>query len=411
MDFIRRKLDARSQSAVLILLFFMILGIFAAATGGAILLGCWVDDQLNGEPLLLPQAMDNLALLLGASTLITLFYLLITSGFKLRHLRGGGEQIARILGARHLYPSCREPCEKRAMNVLQEMSIAAGIIPPSLYVLDAEKAINAMAAGTVNNEPAVILTLGAVRLLSRDELAAVISHELGHIINKDTSINAYLTALTSPLEWLSLTGKKLVQIQLENNSDPESVEWGCSSGNRGRLPISTKPVPGLVLVVVAAFTIYWSGVLGLLLARLLKSALSRTREHLADACAVEFTRNPWALASCLKKIAALEHHSYLSDPLAEEFSHFFLADSNKEWLGRWMSTHPPIEERIWQAEPGWDGAIDAISYSDLEQRFAERWGSPQLERQYLLKTTRGHVFTFIAPLFERFAQQIGRAHV
>ncbi|WP_303908784.1 M48 family metallopeptidase, partial [Thiohalomonas denitrificans] len=215
--------------------------------------------------------------------------------------------------------------ERRLLNVVDEMAIASGVPVPQVVVLDQEHGINAFAAGSSPNEAAVAVTRGTLERLDRDELQGVIAHEFSHIFNGDMRLNLRLIGVLHGILLLSLMGRAIL--------------YGAGR-SRGRNAGGVL-VLGIALLVV--------GFLGVLFGRLIKAAVSRQREYLADAAAVQFTRNPDGIGGALRKIAGVED-SLVQHPNAEEASHLFFGQGLNFFLGL-LATHPPIDERIRRIDP------------------------------------------------------------
>ena len=234
-----------------------------------------------------------------------------------------------MLGGRLVNPAQPDPDERKLLNVVEEMAIASGIPVPQVYVLPEEKGINAFAAGHSTSDAVVAVTQGALRLLTRDELQGVIGHEFSHILNGDMRLNLRLMGLIFGILCLAVIGRVLLHVR---------------GGGKDKNPL---PLLGLVLVLM--------GWVGVFFGRLIQAAVSRQREFLADASAVQFTRNPAGLAGALKKIGGLSYGSKLKNAHAGEASHMFFGNGmGGSFLGL-METHPPLAERILALEPDFDG--------------------------------------------------------
>ena len=207
--------------------------------------------------------------------------------------------VASQLGGRLVNPTTTNPDERKLLNVVEEMAIAAGIPVPQVYVLPEESGINAFAAGHTTSDAVVAVTSGAMRLLSRDELQGVIGHEFSHILNGDMRLNIRLMGIVFGILCLTIIGRVLLQVR------------GRSSRDRNPLPLL-----GLALIAI--------GWIGVFFGRLIQAAVSRQREFLADASAVQFTRNPEGLAGALKKIGGFSYGSKLQTAHADTASHMLL---------------------------------------------------------------------------------------
>ena len=252
------------------------------------------------------------------------------SGTKMLSLRRGGGAVAEMLGGRLVSEMTDDPHEQRLVNVVSEMAIASGTPVPLIYVLDGEAGINAFAAGHGVEDAAVAVTRGALEQFTRDELQGVIAHEFSHILNRDVRLNTRLTGLLFGILVLSVAGRLLLR-----------------GGAHARIGRSNDRGGGAGAAVAIGLALMIVGYIGVFFGRLIKQAVSRQREYLADASAVQFTRNPEGLASALKRIAGYADGSIIEAPAAEEVSHFFFADGMRSaFFGKMLSTHPPLEERI-----------------------------------------------------------------
>jgi Zn-dependent protease with chaperone function len=231
-------------------------------------------------------------------------------------LSAGGSYVAKMVGGREISFSTTDLAEKQLVNIVEEMGIAAGMTLPRIYVLDHEDAINAFAAGTSVNNACVAVSKGAMRKLNRSELQGVIAHEFSHILNGDMKLNihllGYLYGLTSVVD----IGRMIMR-------------------NSGRSRKNNAAPLGLGLIVV--------GSLGYFFASMLRAGVSRDRERLADASAVQFTRNPEGIGGALRKIWR-DTEAVVVGARSPEISHFFL-HWPQSFFGL-FDTHPPLSERI-----------------------------------------------------------------
>ncbi|MBL8379767.1 MAG: M48 family metallopeptidase [Burkholderiales bacterium] len=272
--------------------------------------------------------------LLVGGALFTGIIILGVSGYEVMQLADGGEKVAEMVGARRVAPATHDPLEKRLLNVVEEMSIASGVRLPKVYVMDNEGGINAFAAGYDISNAVVAVTRGTLESLSRDELQAVIGHEFSHILNGDMRLNIRMMGVLAGIVFIGAIGEFLMRGSSESRSRDGSV-WGLFAA-------------GLALTLI--------GYVGLFFARLIKAAVSRQREFLADASSVQFTRNPDGIAGALSQIDASSHGTLIDNRRAEDMSHMFFAQSVSVWLGALLDTHPPIPERIRRAHPRFDKA-------------------------------------------------------
>ena len=249
------------------------------------------------------------------------------------------------------------PEERRLVNVVEEMAIASGVRIPEIYVLP-EEGINAFAAGFSTDDAAIAVTDGCLKTLNRDQLQGVIAHEFSHILNGDMRLNIRLIGLLFGILLLAITGQILLRSTLY-------------SGGRRRDSKSGGAVMVIALVGLALILI---GYIGVFFGRLIQSAVSRQREFLADASAVQFTRNPDGLAGALKQIGAHASGSVLRNNHATEASHLFFANGLQSSFMNLFATHPPLVERIRAIDPSFDGDFR----SDRGTRLRSA-GSPHLQ--------------------------------
>lgn len=278
---------------------------------------------------------------------LTLLPIIAGSLYKLRVLSRGGPAVAQLLGGRRVNPETSDLEERQLCNVVSEMAIASGMPQPEIYVLERERGINTFAAGHTRNDVAIGVTLGCLKLLTRDELQGVIAHEFSHILNGDTRLNMRLMALCHGLFWPTIVGR----ILLRGNS--EAPEVGDSIFDE-KVPEFSAP-----LVPLACFFLVLGSVSSPLV-RCLKSLICREREWLADAAAIQFTRNPSGIEGALQKIGGLLKEGRLDTPRAESASHFYFVNCVHEpWFG-FLSTHPPVLKRILKIDPQFDGKFKHI---------------------------------------------------
>ncbi len=275
----------------------------------------------------------------------TLAVILLGSLFKSLALRAGGGVVARSVGGVQLDPNSTNAAERRLLNIVEEMAIASGVRVPEVYLLP-EPGINAFAAGLTTDDAAVAVTQGAVDTLSRDELQGVIAHEFSHILNGDMRLNVRLIGLLFGILLLAIIGRVIVY----------SMRFGGGrSSGRGRGgggAVAAAFALGLTLLIV--------GYVGVLFGRLIQAAVSRQREFLADASAVQFTRNPAGISGALKKIGGLAAGARVRNAHATETGHMFFANALSAPALNLFATHPPLVARIKAIEPGFDGEFPTV---------------------------------------------------
>jgi len=337
MDFFEAQERARHRTGWLIALFSLavagtVLAVYAAVW---LTLVYFLNHRFEGIPafwnfdLFWRIAVSTIALIAGVSI------------HKTRAVSASADSVALGLGGRLLDPNTRDPYERRLLNVVEEMAIASGVPVPAVHLLPAEPGINAFAVGLDASRSAVAVTDGCLRLLSRDELQGVIAHEFSHLLNGDARINLRLLGLVHGILVIGLLGSMLLR------------SLGRSSSSSSR----RKPGPaGLSAVLFIGVALYLIGSIGVFFTRLIKAAVNRQRELLADASGVQFTRNPAGLAGALKKIGGLDQGSRLLAPRAEEASHFYFSEGVRPFAAL-MSTHPPLAERIRLLDPQFAGEL------------------------------------------------------
>jgi Zn-dependent protease with chaperone function len=337
MNFFAAQSQARRRTKWLILWFALgVLGTVACLYVGAILASHWLGAlsspqiQWTGNPLALWTAVAGLVIIpLG-------------SGFKLMQLSQGGSVVARDLGARLVDHATREFSERRLLNVVEEMSIASGIPMPQVWVMDDEPSINAFAAGTEPSNAVIGVSRGCLEKLTRAELQGVVAHEFSHILNGDMRLNLRLIGWLFGLLMIAMLGRGILSML-------RHVRVRSSGDNKNG--------GGLILVVLLAGVCLWLiGSLGVLFGRIIQAAVSRQREYLADASAVQFTRDPSGIAGALKKIAQMPQQRMLA-PRATEAAHLFFSGAVGDFFSGLMATHPPLVKRIAAIDASWEGGL------------------------------------------------------
>jgi Zn-dependent protease with chaperone function len=268
----------------------------------------------------------------------------IASLFKWTQMRRGGSAIAEMVGGRRIDPRTTDLHERRLLNIVEEMSIASGIPMPAVFVLDQEPGLNAFAAGLTTADAAVAVTRGSLEKLSRDELQGVIGHEFSHILNGDMRLNVRITAVVFGVLVIGLIGRGILR-----SLGRGRIRSGGGKNKGG----------GVAVVLAIGLALLIIGYIGYFFGRLIQAAVSRQREFLADAAAVQFTRNPLGIAGALKKIGGYALGGAMVDNHAAEIGHFFFAQAFKSSFGGLWATHPPLAERIRAVEPGWNGQLFA----------------------------------------------------
>jgi Zn-dependent protease with chaperone function len=331
MDFFERQDHARRSTKLLVAYFIAGVALITLAVYLAALGVFGLTRHHNFLAQSAPLAFWNPKLFFQVAVL-TLAVIGIGSVSKTLELNRGGSVVATTLGGRLIDPASSNADERKLLNVVEEMAIASGVPVPQVYLLPMEQGINAFAAGHTPSDAVVAVTSGAMKRLSRDELQGVIAHEFSHILNGDMRLNIRLMGAIFGILCVAIIGRILLQVR--------------SRGGRDRNPL---PLLGLALVVI--------GSAGVFFGRLIQSAVSRQREFLADASAVQFTRNPGGLASALKKIGGLSLGSRLENSHADAASHMFFSNGMRSSFLHFFDTHPPLAERIRALDPSFDGVF------------------------------------------------------
>jgi len=282
-----------------------------------------------------------------AVTLGTILLILLGSLFRWFQLSAGGKAVASMVKAREVLPDTNDLLERRLLNVVEEMSIASGTSVPTVYVMDEEESINAFVAGLEASDTILVVTKGALQNLTRQELQGVVAHEYSHIFNSDMRINVRLIAILAGILLLGQAGYFVMRYIRYGNIRSSKESGGA-----------------VVAVFVIGISLFIIGYIGLFFGRLIKAAISRQREYLADASAVQYARDNEGLAGAFIKIK--QQGSLLKNSHAEETSHMCISEPIKLNLNS-LASHPPIEKRLTAIMPGWRNLAEQIE----EQRLRE----------------------------------------
>ncbi len=331
MNFFEGQALARRNTRRLVVLYLLAVAAVVVAVD-LVLAGIWAFTMDSGPrpPGLAARLAQVPADVYLWGALLTGATILLVSAVQIARLAGGGDKVAQMVGARQVQPNTVDPLEQRLLNVVEEMAIASGVRMPGVYVMDGEKGINAFAAGYDISNSVVAVTRGTLETLTRDELQAVIGHEFSHILNGDMRLNIRMMGVLAGIVFLGAIGEFLMRSTRRSRGD-------------GAAAVA---IGGLALLVI--------GYVGLFFARLIKAAVSRQREFLADAASVQFTRNPDGIAGALDQIEASTRGTLIEDRRAEDMSHMFFGQGVKVWFSGLFGTHPPVTERIRRAHPRFD---------------------------------------------------------
>ncbi len=366
MDFFEEQSLARKRTARLVFLFALaVIGVMAAVYLLVMLIFIAGASDTAGVAYMTGRYDDVTApvlrwwnpMLLALSSGITGVVVGLGSLYKMAQLRDGGEAVALSLGGRRVDPDTTRLDERRLINVVEEMAIASGVPAPEVYVLDREPGINAFAAGKTTSDAVIGVTQGTLQLLRRQELQGVVAHEFSHILNGDSRLNVRAIGLLHGIFLVALIGRFVIR-------------GGRNSSDRGS--------GGIVLMGLGLLAI---GSIGVLFGRMIQSAISRQRELLADASAVQFTRDTGGLVGALKKIGGATSRSFLDTPRADEASHIFFSEAIRRLrlFAGIFRTHPPLDERIRKLEPRWDGEFTEVALPEIAEGMSTPPGPPSVD--------------------------------
>lgn len=331
MNFFEHQYRARRRTWLLVTYFLLAVLLIVVSVNLAVFLAFFAAGTQTGSQVISPADWLTGPISIGIS-LVTLVVIVLGSLHTIVKLRGGGRALADMVGARRINPNTSDLGERRLVNVVEEMSIASGTPVPELYIME-DPAINAFVAGYRPTDVVMVVTSGALESFSRDELQGVVGHEYSHIFNGDMRINIRLMGILAGILLIGQIGGFIMR----------------SSGRRRRS--SSKGGGQIIILGIALFII---GYIGLFFGSLIKAAVSRQREFLADASSVQFTRNPDGIAGALFAIKQNSEGSKLTNAHAEDVSHFCFGDPVTKRFSSMLATHPPLEDRIRAINPRFD---------------------------------------------------------
>lgn len=367
MNFFEHQDRARRQTRWLVILFIVAVVAIIVAVDLVLLLvlGFTNEQFVAGDSL--TAVMGHNAGLLATGAGGTLAVISVASLYRSATLRAGGGRVARELGGTRVDADTRDPLRRRLSNVVEEIAIASGVPVPEIYVLEQEEGINAFAAGFTPADAAIAVTRGTLEKLSRSELQGVIAHEFAHVFNGDMRLNIRLIGVLFGILVIALLGRQVLH----------GLRFSGGGGRRGK-------GNGAAAILFIALAVMLIGYVGLFFGRLIKAAVSRQRELLADASAVQFTREPDGIAGALKKIAVTSAGSHLHVD-TEEVNHMLFGEGR---AARLMATHPPLIDRIRRIEPGFQPEeLNAVAAA--MERASRRAEEPPAEPAPKKKDKRG----------------------
>ncbi|WP_045387030.1 M48 family metallopeptidase [Vibrio rotiferianus] len=336
MDFFDHQDTARQRTGLLVFLFS--LAVFVI-TGLVSVLSIGIYYGVTGEPFNQNTAISYVLLCFAGVVLIVA----ISSMIRLSDLSSnGGRGVAESIGGKLISSNTINAKHRRLLNVVEEMSIASGIPVPPVYVMQEERGINAFAAGMSIDDAVIGVTQGALDTFTRDELQGVIAHEFSHILNGDMRLNTRLIGVLFGITCIAHLG----HLVLDNTHYTSRASRSSSDSDKGFAVV--------MLIAIVCLVLGW---VGTLFGSMIKAAISRQREFLADASAVQFTRNDQGISGALKKIGGHASGSSLKAKASSQMSHMMFGQSSLSGFTGLFATHPPLEERIRRIDPSWDGSF------------------------------------------------------
>ncbi|HHF3120024.1 TPA: M48 family metallopeptidase [Vibrio diabolicus] len=341
MDFFDHQDTARQRTGLLVFLFSLAV---VTITGLVSVLSIGIYYGVTGEHFDQETALTYVLLCFAGVLLVVT----ISSMVRLSALTSnGGRGVAESIGGKLISSNTLDAKHRQLLNVVEEMAIASGIPVPPVYLMQEERGINAFAAGMSIDDAVIGVTQGALDSFTRDELQGVIAHEFSHILNGDMHLNTRLIGVLFGITCIAHFG----HLVLDNTHHTSRVSRSSSDSDKGFAVI--------MLIAIICLVLGW---IGTLFGSMIKAAISRQREFLADASAVQFTRNDQGIAGALKKIGSHMAGSSLNTKASDEMSHMMFGQSKLSGFSGLFATHPPLEERIRRIEPGWDGSFSQSSH-------------------------------------------------
>ena len=340
MDFLEHQKKARGRSKLLFWIFPVAVLVVAAGVWLVLRWSLWLIlpgiAAVSENPIAWESTVEAGQQLVGSAAFafwtigIVMVVIFVSSLWKMYTLRGGGMTVALLMKGIPISHASSSHERRQLLNVVEEMSIASGMPVPPVFVID-NRSINALAAGWTPEDAVIIVTQGLVDRLSRDEMQGVIAHEFSHIVHGDIRINSRLVGVIHGIVIVGAFGHWMMHSPYRDGEINEAA---------------FKALPILIVFAIIGFCIRVVGSIGTLVGRIIQSAVSRQREYLADAAAVDYTRNPDGIAGALREIGSRGSRNRLGSINSTEFAHFFFTNPASGWL----STHPSLEHRIARIE-------------------------------------------------------------
>lgn len=374
MDFFESQELARRNTRWLVFLFVLAVLAIIASIYGIAVVAVMLTTKAEGAQL---WAIATDWRLIAGVVSAVLAVIGLGSATKMVELRHGGSAVASMMGGRRIVGNSKLLTDRRVANIVEEMALASGMPVPPVYILDNEPGINAFAAGYTVDDAVIGINRGTAEQLSREELQGVIAHEFSHILNGDMRMSLRMVAILNGILLISIIGGSLIRGL--SFSGGRYASRGSGDG---------KQESGRVVLLLIAFGLYAIGAIGLLFGRMIKSTISRQREYLADASAVQFTRMPDGIANALKMIGGSSEHSFIKSANAEQISHMFFGSARSNMV---FATHPPLLNRIRKIDDRFDGDFQQFM-SDRRQR-QQRF--QQTEAEQIKQGTKKKPFDFL----------------
>ncbi|MDH3286616.1 MAG: M48 family metallopeptidase [Betaproteobacteria bacterium] len=365
MNFFESQDRVRKNTVLLVVLFILaVIALIIMTNLLVMIVFGFIDSQQLRDGGTLVRQMDwQTFAAVGAGVSVVV---LAGSAYKIMALSAGGKVVAESLGGQLIPRNTQDLKQRKLLNVVEEMAIASGTPAPPVYLLANEQGINAFAAGFSPRDAIIGVTQGTIDHLSREQLQGVIAHEFSHIFNGDMRLNIRLIGALNGILILGILGYYLLY----------------STSLSGRRRSNDKGAGAILALAIGLMAI---GFAGTFFGGLIRASVSRQREYLADASAVQFTRNPNGIAGALKRIGGLESGSKVENPGAPEVSHAFFAQGISGLMQWLSSTHPPLTKRILRLDPHWDGKFDFSDPPDAVQDEEQAGGSETMTRQAVAK--------------------------
>ncbi len=384
MDFFSAQEAARKKTTLMITLFALAVVLLVVLTNlflmAAMALAGGASDpgRLPGVESLMQQFNWPQFFTVGSAVAVVI---LLGSLFRSWTMGRGGKAVAEMMGGTLISSNSANPDHRRVLNIVEEIAIASGTQVPLLYVMQQEPAINAFAAGITSGDAAIVVTRGCLSQLNRSELQGIIAHEFSHILNGDMRLNMRLIGILFGILMLGLIGRFLIRISATSRS-------------------SSKQGNGVPWIALGA-GLFILGYAGTFIGNLIKASVSRQREYLADASAVQFTRDPDGIGGALIRIGAVKNGSLLRNADAAEFSHTFFSEGVSDRYLSLLATHPPLKQRILRILPRWDGdfTVDGTTLPKHSQQSSKQHTGSDVDRVRMAAAT-----TMLLELFQRIEQ-------